>query len=287
MRKCCWEIIDNCFDMRGLLKIFIFAIAMLLPCMVVGQDSGLSNIGKISGYVFDSINNEPIPFAAVRLGNINKTTNFDGYFVFDSIPKGNYTLIASFWDYCDYEIEFNPDTLHNDLTLKLSQCKNEECDYIIVYIDNILGQTSVGLEPNPNYKYIDSLMFPILEMKNKDVAPALDIVISYIEKRSDISECKYFSLRLEKNADGKLIDISPILYPGENNISKPDGVLRYKEKTFYVFGDFHNVLRIDKEREKEGAIYYENKIGSLGTLHFYFQQTKRGFEIIRINEYGY
>lgn len=37
MQRCCWEIIDNCFDMRGLLKIFIFAIALLLPCMMVGQ----------------------------------------------------------------------------------------------------------------------------------------------------------------------------------------------------------------------------------------------------------
>ena len=38
MRRCCWERFDNCFGMRGLLKIFIFAIAMLLPCMVMGQD---------------------------------------------------------------------------------------------------------------------------------------------------------------------------------------------------------------------------------------------------------
>lgn len=141
--------------------------------------------------------------------------------------------------------------------------------------------------PNPNYINVDSLMFPILEMKNKDVEHVLDTVISYVEKHRDISECKYYSLRIEKTANRKLMDISPMLYPGENNISKPDGVLRYKEKTFYVFGDFHNVLRIDKRREKEGAIYYENKIGSLDTLHFYFKQKKRGFEIIRINEYGY
>ncbi|MBR6066883.1 MAG: carboxypeptidase-like regulatory domain-containing protein [Bacteroidales bacterium] len=262
---------------RRILPILI--VYMLLPCMVVGQD----RVGKISGYVFDSINNEPIPFAAVRLGNINKTTNFDGYFVFDSIPKGNYTLTASFLGYCDYEIEINPYTLYNDLTLKLSQCKDEECRYIVEYIDMLLEPIRLErVVPNPNYKNVDSLMFPILEMKNKDVEHALEIVISHIEKHRDIPKCKYFSLRLEK----KLMDISPMLYPGENNISKPDGVLRYKEKSFYVFGDFHNVLRIDKEREKEGAIYYENKIGSLGT-HFYFQQTKRGFEIIRINEYGY
>ena len=38
MRKCCWERIDNCFDMRGLQNIIIFAIALLLPCMVVGQE---------------------------------------------------------------------------------------------------------------------------------------------------------------------------------------------------------------------------------------------------------
>ncbi|MBR6068215.1 MAG: carboxypeptidase-like regulatory domain-containing protein [Bacteroidales bacterium] len=271
--------------MRSVLNNYIgllLIVTLLFPSIMLGQDS----VGKISGYVFDSINNEPIPFAAVRLGNINKTTNFDGYFVFDSIPKGNYTLIASFWGYCDYEIEINPDTLYNDLTLKLSPGggKYEECDYIIVYRDRVLGQTSVRLEPNPYYKNLDSLMFPILEMKNKDVKHVLDTVISYVEKHRDISECKYYSLRIEKTANRKLMDISPMLYPGENKISKPDGVLRYKEKSFYVFGDFHNVLRIDKEREKEGAIYYENKIGTLDTLHFYFKQKKRGFETIRIVE---
>ena len=270
--------------MRSVLNNYIgllLIVTLLFPSIMLGQDS----VGKISGYVFDSINNEPIPFAAVRLGNINKTTNFDGYFVFDSIPKGNYTLIASFLGYCDCEIEISPDTPYNDLTLKLSQCKDKECRYIVEYIDMLLEPIRLErVVPNPNYINVDSLMFPILEMKNKDVEHVLDTVISYVEKHRDISECKYYSLRIEKTANRKLMDISPMLYPGENKISKPDGVLRYKEKSFYVFGDFYNVLRIDKEREKEGAIYYENKIGTLDTLHFYFKQKKRGFETIRIVE---
>ncbi len=89
--------------------------------MMVGQDRVLSNIGKISGHVVDSINNEPIPFTVVVLDSISTTTNFDGYFVFDSIANGNYTLMAYSPRYQEYKSEINTDTIHSDLTLRLKE----------------------------------------------------------------------------------------------------------------------------------------------------------------------
>ena len=269
----------------------VFIVVLLLPCMMVGQDIGISNYIKISGYVFDSINDEPIPFAVVRLGDINQTTNFDGYFVFDSVPKGNYTLIASFLGYCDYEIKINTDTLYNDLILKLSQRKYDDLKYFLAYRESVFFEpmTLERAIPNPNYKNLDSLMFPILELKNKSIEYVLDTVLAYIEKHRNKSKNKYLSLRFEKDSNkNKLMDISLSLYhPEDDDISKPDGVLKYKDRLIYVYGDFHRVLRIDKNSDKEGDIYYENETGVLDSIHFYFKQTKRGFEIIRINEYGY
>lgn len=61
MRRCCWGRIDNCFDMRGILKIFIFAIALLLPCIVVGQEVETQSHVQVQEYrVFESfIHGEP------------------------------------------------------------------------------------------------------------------------------------------------------------------------------------------------------------------------------------
>ena len=57
----------------------------------------------ISGTISENLNDskEPIPFANVKIKELNKgtTTNFDGNYSFNNIPDGDYTIISSFVGY--------------------------------------------------------------------------------------------------------------------------------------------------------------------------------------------
>lgn len=93
MQRCCWGRIDNCFDMRGLLKIFIFAIAMLLPCMVMGQDMKTQSQVQEYRVVESFIHGEPKLDSVPNLVNDGTGNVFVlGIIDFDSLvcvsPKG-------------------------------------------------------------------------------------------------------------------------------------------------------------------------------------------------------
>lgn len=176
--------------MRGILKIFIFAIAMLLPCMMVGQEV----VGKISGHVVDSINNEPIPFTVVVLDSISTTTNFDGYFVFDSIANGNYTLMAYYPRYQEYKSEINTDTIHSDLTLRLKETEEPFQDSFSHEFSNISSRLLFTLNVDTIKSY--DIYF------TKDYIDTIEFLSSYIRvyknwylgvpaKNGDFSFVKY------------------------------------------------------------------------------------------------
>ena len=57
--------------------------------------------GRITGRVYDQINNEPLPFATVQIVELTKgaATDFDGNYRIENIPQGTYTVRASFTGY--------------------------------------------------------------------------------------------------------------------------------------------------------------------------------------------
>lgn len=57
--------------------------------------------GRISGRVYDQINNEPLPFATVQIVELTKgaVADIDGNYKIDNIPQGTYTVRASFTGY--------------------------------------------------------------------------------------------------------------------------------------------------------------------------------------------
>jgi hypothetical protein len=57
--------------------------------------------GRITGVVQDSVTHEPLPFSSVFLANttLGATTNENGQFVLDRVPKGNYDIVGSYVGY--------------------------------------------------------------------------------------------------------------------------------------------------------------------------------------------
>ena len=57
--------------------------------------------GRITGVVQDSVTHEPLPFSSVFLANttLGATTNENGVFTLDRVPKGNYDIVGSYVGY--------------------------------------------------------------------------------------------------------------------------------------------------------------------------------------------
>ena len=72
------------------MRVLLFALSLLaaLPVSVVAQS------GVIKGRVFNSINNEPVPFANVVIqGTTNgATTDFDGLYEITGLEPGTYNI---------------------------------------------------------------------------------------------------------------------------------------------------------------------------------------------------
>ena len=176
--------------MKKLYIIVLLTNILLLPNMMVGQDM----VGKISGHVVDSINNEPRPFTVGVLESIITTTNFDGYFVFDSIANGNYTLMAYYPRYQEYKSEINTDTIHSDLTLRLKETEEPFQDSFSHEFSNISSRLLFTLNVDTIKSY--DIYF------TKDYIDTIEFLSSYIRvyknwylevpvKNGDFSFVKY------------------------------------------------------------------------------------------------
>jgi TonB-dependent receptor len=75
----------------------VLSIGLLTAAAGRGQDP----VGGIRGSVQDAEFDGPVPFAIVRLSELDlqQETAEDGYFLFESVPAGTYTLIISKVDY--------------------------------------------------------------------------------------------------------------------------------------------------------------------------------------------
>ena len=79
MQRCCLGRIDNCFDMRGILKIFIFAIAMLLSNMLMGIEEETQNLCRIEmphiGKMYIKPNLTHIDYIPIKARNLSVRRN--------------------------------------------------------------------------------------------------------------------------------------------------------------------------------------------------------------------
>ncbi|RXQ97551.1 TonB-dependent receptor [Ancylomarina salipaludis] len=82
---------------------------LLLPLFILSALNAWGQSGHIKGRVFNSINNEAVPFANIAIANTNKGTTADinGNFLLDNLAPGSYNLICSsvgFETYFLYEV---------------------------------------------------------------------------------------------------------------------------------------------------------------------------------------
>lgn len=90
----------------------------LVIILIFGQ-SVSSQTGTIKGYAYDSIERAPFAGANIYLLNLGKNTSvdFNGNFVFDSIPAGTYDLKVSYVGY--YDTIIKSVRVYNDSIVKL------------------------------------------------------------------------------------------------------------------------------------------------------------------------
>jgi len=86
---------NNLLFMR-ILRLFLLA-TIWLGFSLAAQ----AQAGRITGVVQDSVTHEPLPFSSVFLANttLGATTNENGQFVLDRVPKGNYDIVGSYVGY--------------------------------------------------------------------------------------------------------------------------------------------------------------------------------------------
>jgi hypothetical protein len=78
------------------LRLFLLAITYLGFALTAQAQAG-----RITGVVQDSVTHEPLPFSSVFLANttLGATTNENGQFVLDRVPKGTYDIVGSYVGY--------------------------------------------------------------------------------------------------------------------------------------------------------------------------------------------
>lgn len=86
--------------MKSIKLVFLFA---LLAIQTVFAGNGAENLakGKISGKIFDKVNNEPLIGSAVLVhgSNIGTQTNFDGIYELNNLNPGTYKLVFKYVSY--------------------------------------------------------------------------------------------------------------------------------------------------------------------------------------------
>ncbi len=81
-----------------------FKTVFCLAFIFISGFAAVAQTGKVRGFIYDSENDQPIPFANLVLEGTSygAVANEDGYFVISNIPAGEYTLQASFVGYETY-----------------------------------------------------------------------------------------------------------------------------------------------------------------------------------------
>lgn len=77
--------------------------------LILGFYTSLISQGTIKGKVIDKVNHEPLPSADVHLIELKKgtITKFDGSFIIDKVPSGEYTIEVSYIGYKKFRKRIN------------------------------------------------------------------------------------------------------------------------------------------------------------------------------------
>lgn len=156
----------------------------------------------------------------------------------------------------------------------------------LISCDNVFSQNEV------KQSSLQKVDVPLLTVKNKSIEYVLDTVISFMHKKRGGRTNRKYCLNFEETENiGKFIAIY-LIYTNFDLNDIPKGMLKYKDNTFFVYGNFKNMLRKEKKCGKKNkatidVVLYELNIKTFDTIDWYFKYTKNGFEIIRIDEYGY
>ena len=110
---------------------------------------------RITGVVQDSATHEPLPFASVFLANttLGATTDDQGKFVFERVPRGTYDIVASYVSYrlskqsitvagTPQAVTLRPASAGPQLTEVVVQANPHQADDYRKFVGLFLGQTS-------------------------------------------------------------------------------------------------------------------------------------------------
>lgn len=90
----------------------------------------ITSFAQIQGYVLDKNTNQPLPGCMVKIREINKAvlTDENGFFSFNSIPEGKFTLEFSYlgYDNAYKQVTYNHKTINIKLYLQPSPIKTDE-----------------------------------------------------------------------------------------------------------------------------------------------------------------
>ncbi len=117
----------------------LFIVNLVLISIFFLKVNAQSNIGNVSGYVYDMSNGEAIIGANVYMegASYGSSTNQSGYYVIPKIPAGSYTLLV---DYLGYKQSINKIIIKNGDRKKLDIYLEEDIlqtETIVVIADSI------------------------------------------------------------------------------------------------------------------------------------------------------
>lgn len=109
----------------------VFLLAAFMISATLHPSFTLSDTGTLKGQVTDAANGEPLPFVQVQLANssYSNLTDFDGNYVFNHLPPGDYEAEFSLVGYTTLKETFTINqgkTTKLDVTLNVQQSEVEE-----------------------------------------------------------------------------------------------------------------------------------------------------------------
>lgn len=91
---------------------FLKHITLLVVLLISAMDLNAQEKGILRGFVSDSLNSQPLPYANVYIKELNRgtTTDFQGYFIFTSLPPLKLNVFISYLGYKTEQLDVKIET---------------------------------------------------------------------------------------------------------------------------------------------------------------------------------
>lgn len=150
---------------------------------------------SISGVVQDSVTRQPLAFASVFLANttLGVTTTEQGEFVFPSVPKGNYDMVASYVGYRLAKQAVVVDAAPQRFTLRLGPSASQ-LDEVVV-------------RPNPNragdyQKFVELFLGRTTFSRQCRIRNPDDVLVDFDPKENELTASSYKFVQVDNQALG-------------------------------------------------------------------------------------